>query len=240
MTLSSNGIARRKRIALRAVICAAALLGLLAAASPALASRAFLKPYVTKYEADPGEDNQVAITGPTNRDGFPTTIDIEDPGATRLFLQEYTGQLVRRGNINPSWPWPHYGGCKALPESEAYPTRVWCVVEEGLLDVSLGDGMDSFDMGLYPSASVYRTRVLGGRHDDELLGGLANDFLYGGDDTAAQRRRSLPEAGRAVLPSERRHLIGSAPSGALPRVLPGPGADRQFTPIIHSARGITR
>jgi hypothetical protein len=171
---------RKRKIGLRAVICAAALLGLLAAGSPAVASRAFLEPFVTKYEADWGEANQVAITQPTNEhaDDYKTTIEIEDPGATRFYRELYTGLPVRRGNLIPSWPAFHHGGCEAIPDSEVYPTRVWCVVEEGQFKVSLRDKNDRFDMGSFPSASV-RTAVSGGAGEDVLIGGRATDLLYG-------------------------------------------------------------
>jgi hypothetical protein len=174
---------RKKKIGLRALICAAALLGLLAAASPAVASRAFLEPFVTKYEADPLEANQVAISTPTNQEAlsFDTSIEIDDPGAVDRFLEVGTGGTVERGNLIPLWPNFHHGGCKPIPDSAVYSTRAWCVVEEGQFKVSLRDEDDSFDMTSFPSASV-RTAVSGGPGEDELIGGRATDLLYGDRD----------------------------------------------------------
>jgi len=173
-------VSRKRRTGLRALTCAAALLGLLASASPALASRAFLEPYLTKYEADAGEANQVAITAATNEEAlrYKTAIEIEDPGATKLFREAFTDRLVRRANINPSWGTWHHGGCKAVDDSEF---RVWCVVEEGQFHVRLGDRDDRFDMRPFASASV-RTSVSGGPGADVLIGGPATDLLNGGGD----------------------------------------------------------
>src|SRR5688572_894111 len=96
---------REKRIGRRALTCAAALLGLLGAASPALGSDAWLEPYVVNYEADPGEANQTTITANSNLqlggggpfvDDAPAAIDIDDVGA----------------NITPHWGFLHHGGCE--------------------------------------------------------------------------------------------------------------------------------
>jgi hypothetical protein len=56
-------LSTKKIIGLGTVACVVALLGLLAAASPARASDAFLTPSVANYSAAPGEKNQVTITG---------------------------------------------------------------------------------------------------------------------------------------------------------------------------------
>jgi hypothetical protein len=88
-----------KRIRLGGLALAAALLGLLALASPTLASTARLNKLGVEYTADPGEVNNVAITLDQNESlGDPTiAIDIADtgPGVT----------------ITPEWPWPHWWGC---------------------------------------------------------------------------------------------------------------------------------
>lgn len=166
---------KRKGIRLRLLISGATLLGLLAAASPALGSTAKLTKYGVEYTAAPGEANDVTIT-PSNQvlGGGPIAIEIADSGAT----------------ITPVWPLFHWWGCEALGDGVKFAkdNQVWCAVEEdgSSIFVDLGDLDDRFSME-FPSAAF--TSVAGGSGDDTLLGGPRTDNLRGadGDDDVAGR-----------------------------------------------------
>jgi Ca2+-binding RTX toxin-like protein len=161
---------RRQTNGLRGVICAAALLGLLAVASPALASSAFLEPGVTKYDAVAGETNLVEITDSSVDWRGATVIDITDQGTS----------------ITPDWGWAHWNGCAFHDEKNPNVNRVWCVVEEGRLAVHLLNQDDRFNMGSLSFDSV-RAAVNGGPGNDTLYGGRASDLLFGDADSDALR-----------------------------------------------------
>jgi Ca2+-binding RTX toxin-like protein len=137
---------RKKRTSLRALICAAALLGVLAVASPALASTARLTKQGVDYTAAPGEANTVSITASNQSWGWSSVIDIADPGAT----------------ISPVWPFAHLGGC-AVNDLRPGEGVVWCVLEndESSIVARLGDLNDRF-------SSTFRrpTTVSGGAGSD--------------------------------------------------------------------------
>jgi Ca2+-binding RTX toxin-like protein len=173
---------RSKSVALRALICTAVLLGLLASASPALASRAFLKPYITRYEAGQGEANRVEI--------FDSNVVMGgSKGSDTLEIADTVG-------ITPQWGLFHAGGCATTTyldadgvEQEA-SNRVWCAVEENQFEVSLGDEDDRFDMGPFSSAPSVRASVDGDAGNDLLYGGRASDLLHGGDGSDILRGRA--------------------------------------------------
>lgn len=161
---------RRTRTGLRALSCAAALLGLLAAARPALASDAYLAPYLVKYDAADEEANQTTITG----SGSPT----ENTG-THIFISDRT-------TITAHWPLSHGAGCQELPDK-----RVSCVLEDDFIEVSLADRNDSFDMQ-HTSPEV-RASVSGGPGNDGLRGGPASDLLFGSDGADTLKGRGGPD-----------------------------------------------
>jgi Ca2+-binding RTX toxin-like protein len=149
----------KKKIRLCALICAAGLLGLLAAASPALASNAFLIPSdVVRYAADPGEANDVTVTAVPNRFER-NVVQIEDPGASITAHDPCTAE--------PSL----FNGVRCLGDPELTAAEV---------AATLGDLDDRFDGRLAGD----RAMVGGGPGDDLLIGGRG-DVLAGqdGDDT---------------------------------------------------------
>lgn len=165
-----NLSSRRKRTGLRPLSCAAALLGLLAAASPALAADAYLEAYMVKYDAEAGEANKTTITGSAS----PT-----ENTATHVFISDWAP-------ITAHWPFLHGAGCEELPDR-----RVSCVLEDDFIEVSLGDRNDHLDMQ-HTSAEV-RTSVSGGPGDDGLWGGPASDLLSGSDGADTLKGRGGPD-----------------------------------------------
>ena len=152
-----------------AVGCAVALAGSVAAASPAIASNAYLEPYKVKYDAETGESNETTITG----SGEPT----EDT-ATQLYISD------SGANITPHWPWLHAGGCEELPEPDR---RVACTLEDNFVEVRLGDLDDRFSMQ-HTSDAVHAT-VSGETGNDWLTGGPASDMLLGSSGADTLRGR---------------------------------------------------
>jgi hypothetical protein len=140
---------KKNRFVLRALICAAAPLGLLLAVSPALAATASMP--VTKggqvhvlYEADVGEANNVTISQPTASSPF----YIDDPGAS----------------IVPS------AGCWTITAS-----RVACQggpVTKFILELKDQDDRAMFNVNVH-------AEIRGGDGADILYGGPATDFLSG-------------------------------------------------------------
>jgi hypothetical protein len=152
----------------------AAALGLLSAASPAVASRAFLEPQITKYEADPGEANQVTFSDSTGPGGHstPNFVEIADSGA----------------EITAQWGLFHAWGCEEIrsAKGEIDPHRVWCAVEGDKIEVTLGDLNDSFSAWSFTSASI-RMGVFAGAGDDVISGGPFSDLLFGGPNNDTLR-----------------------------------------------------
>jgi hypothetical protein len=178
----------RKKVGLRGAICIAVLLGLLASASPALASTAKLTKYGVEYTAAPGEANAVTINDltptPSKLVGGPNAIQISDFGAS----------------ITPVWPTFHRWGCEAVADGLKFANenQVWCALEEedSLIFVELDDLDDRFSMEF---SSAPFTSVGGGTGDDTLLGGPRTDNLRGsdGDDELAGRGGNDYLAGHA-------------------------------------------
>lgn len=160
---------KTKRIALRSLIAGAALVGLLAAASPALASTASATKVGVAYTAAPGEANNVTIS-PSNLilgcSFFcipPVAIDITDSGAS----------------ITPVRPFLNEWACDF---NSLRPGAVSCaLVFGGSIAVALGDLDDRFSM----MSAASGTSVDGGTGNDQLFGGPLGDVLLGsgGDDT---------------------------------------------------------
>jgi Ca2+-binding RTX toxin-like protein len=151
-----------------AAVSAATLISLLVVASPALGSRAFLEPQITKYEAGSGEANHVTISDSNGPGGHssPNFVEIADSGA----------------EITAQWGTFHAWGCEEITlgkNTEIDPHRVWCAVEGDKLDVTLGDLDDSFSSVSLTSVLI-RTRVFAGAGDDVVSGGPASDLLFGG------------------------------------------------------------
>ena len=160
---------RRTRTGLRALSCAAALLGLLAAARPALASDAYLAPYLVKYDAATRRR-----TRPPSR-----AVGANENTGTHIFISDRT-------TITAHWPLSHGAGCQELPDK-----RVSCVLEDDFIEVSLADRNDSFDMQ-HTSPEV-RASVSGGPGNDGLRGGPASDLLFGSDGADTLKGRGGPD-----------------------------------------------
>jgi Ca2+-binding RTX toxin-like protein len=141
------------------VATAAALLGLVGATSPALASTARLTGQGVDYAAGSGEANNVTFTVASELVGS-DAVNIADAGAT----------------ITPLWPPFHWNGCQANPLRAGV---VSCALENSDSSVSarLGDLNDRFSMDL----GGRRTAVDGGTGDDTLVGGSVADLLEGSD-----------------------------------------------------------
>lgn len=168
-------LSTKKIIGLRTVACVAALLGLLAAASPARASDAFLTPSVANYSAAPGEKNQVTITG----SGRPVpSSDFFSGGSTTQIQISDVGPNI---TITPHWPGFHGAGCQAADPPA--PSRVSCELENDFIRVDLKDLDDRFDM--QHTEPAIRTDVRAGADADTVRGGLGSDHLFGedGNDT---------------------------------------------------------
>jgi hypothetical protein len=191
----------KKNAGLRGAICIVAVLGLFASASPALASTARLNKLGVEYTADPGEANNVTITGSrVALGGFnpPVAIDIADAGAT----------------ITPEWPFLHAWGCD---HNSLLPGGVFCALEEpsSLIFLDLDDQDDRFSMVFARAVAVQ-----GGEGDDNLSGGPGTDDLRGesGNDTLDGGAGNDFLAGFAGID----RLIGGTGSDGL---VGGPGFD---------------
>jgi hemolysin type calcium-binding protein len=169
-------LSNKKTTGLRALSCAAALLGLLGAASPAVASTARLTWQGVDYAADPGEANNVTMTVASELVGR-DAINIADAGAP----------------ITPLWPPFHWNGCEVNPLRAGL---VSCALENSDSSVfaRLGDLNDQFSMQAGRS-----TAVDGGPGHDTLVGGSASDTLEGsdGDDLLTGRGGSDVHSGGA-------------------------------------------
>jgi Ca2+-binding RTX toxin-like protein len=146
-----------RRLGRLAIVTAVTAVGLLAAASPALASEVFVSEgnfgAQVDYVAEVGEVNMVTITGGARG------IVIDDPGAT----------------ITPG------AGCTTI-----MPTRVRCESPSfGQIDevwATLGDGNDFLSMqATLPSLPIGFSMIGGGPGDDFLVGGPGTDNLFGND-----------------------------------------------------------
>ena len=106
--MKKHAFSAEKVMRLRSFICGAALLGLLATASPALGSTAKLTKYGVEYTASPREANDVRITSSNQLlGGGPIAIEIADAGAT----------------IDPVWPRFHWWGCEPLGDGVKRSSR---------------------------------------------------------------------------------------------------------------------
>jgi Ca2+-binding RTX toxin-like protein len=162
-----------KRIGRPAVSCAAALIGLLAAASPALAADAYLTPSVANYHAAPGESNRVTITG----SGRPAPNDPLAGSTTTLIQISDTGTSNgQRINITP------HSGCQATLTPD-----VTCELENDFIRVMLDDQNDFVDM--QHTEPAIRTDLRAGVGADEVWAGLGNDHLFGEDGNDTLRGR---------------------------------------------------
>jgi Ca2+-binding RTX toxin-like protein len=132
---------RRTGLGVRALVSAAALLGLLASASPALASMAGLTTEGVNYTANSNEANDVRITASNKSWGWASVIDIADAAGV---------------TIQPMWPDFHLGGCDV---NELRPGVVWCVLEndQSSIVAHLADLNDRFS-----NSFGRRTTVSGG------------------------------------------------------------------------------